>query len=219
VAQFQAKPLSALEAIYRFVGGLGRPPSVDLASPIALVHDVATDAVGGASLVFNLTHSVTTAGAGVAVLTTIEIADIWDGTIGSVAALALASLGRRRENSDVYLLAAYAYVTAPGTPLIRSVIGFRPPNNGRYISTAGQTPRVVGWGNVELATSNLVASGQLMIIDSTPGSMSLRATERLPARVETVFQLTQEDSAAAVTVTYGEVIGFFPIGTPPRIGS
>lgn len=214
MTSFLAKPLSSLSAIYRFVGGLRGTSAIDLVSPILLVHDVSRESEQGASLMFNQTHSVTTGGAGVAVFTTVEVLPLFT---NAVPGRSLTALGRTPDNTDVYLMHVYALVTAAGgANLNRSIIGLRPPNNGRYVSTAGQSPRPIFFGQTQLGNSDLVAGGQL-IVERAGGTAQWR--NRLPARVETVFQHTQDDAGGAATVTYGEIFAFVPIGAQPPLGN
>ncbi len=213
---FLAKPLATLGAIYRFVGGLSANSRVDVRSPIVLVHDVSSEAERGASLMVNVTHSITTGGAGAKAFTTIEVADLFSGVLPSAAAQ-LAAIGRTPQNTDVYLMALEAHITAVTAANVLNVVaGARPPDDARYVSTAGQTPRFLYRAVTEIADSEVTAGGQLALLGGGNGAKHF-VVAPLPMRVATLFFQTQDDAVGPITVTFDEVFAFVPINSaPPR---
>lgn len=219
MADFQSRVLSTLSAIYNFVGGERGVGKVDLASPIALVHNVSELAAGNASLMVEVRHSQVTAGGSAPMFITIEVADLFDATL-PMADTQLAALGRRPENTDVYLMEIGAVVTAPGTTLQRIGAGAEPPDNGRYVNVVGQ-PRWLIWGDSEENGSALESGGALQIRfnSASAGEVDIKSQPwaRLPMRVERVSLFAEDDGVGVVTVTWMEVFAFVPIGTgPPR---
>jgi len=218
--KFQAKPLLTLDAIYDFVGGLSTVSQVDLTRGIDLVHNVAREAENNAGAIINLTHTLVSGGTGADAFATIEVGQIFDGTIGGSMNEVLAALGRRVETTDVYLLACGAQLGAGAANIVTVVMGYRPPNNGRFRSTAGQAPFLLLNGNLELANVESVAGGLSPFVFASAGeNLNIRhvSTVEFPERCETIFVRVTDDAVGTLSVTFFETFAFVPIGADPRV--
>lgn len=217
MAQFLAKPLASLEAIYRFVAGRSATSDVELGGGIQLVHDVSREAEHGASQLFTLSHTVVTAGTGTLAFIEIPIEDLFDGTITGIRNQ-LRALGRTVVNTDVYYMDGW--VVGNGTDFSFATIAVRGPNNGRNARVAGTAAiRIIRFANLNFGIP-AVASGAnfyLGVFNSNNKSAGELSATRLPIQVDSIFNNVNDDGTGATTITFNHVLAFVPQGAPPPL--
>lgn len=224
MTRFTSRRLAILENLFDFIGGQRGSQEVDLVSPVVRVVDVSRQAELAATLIIELSHSLTTGGAGAAAFTTVDVDDFFTGTLGGIQDT-LEALGRKLENTDVWLHQVGMFNS--GTDFGGAAMGYIFPNalQRRLIQTSpgASTYNLLAHGNATNADLELTAAGLRPIVFNTAAeSYSQRhlANARLPVPVGTVVCRATDDGTGATTVTYREIFSFVPTGAaPPTIAS
>lgn len=221
MADFQNKPLAALDAIYRIAGGLRGVSQIDLASPLTLVHDVSGQSANDQQINFLRVNTQTTGGAGVAVVNTFSVSSLF--AAGSAIADQLRAKGLRPDNSTVYLMEITAAVTtATAARLVDACVSIDAPARPLAFAS-GIHPRLVYFANdvsgVDIPGN---ATAHQWLIDNAGAGNGYNNGRRqseviLPQAVGDVSTRLQDDGAGAVVVDFGEFYSIVPRGARPSM--
>lgn len=220
MTDFRAKPLGALDAIYRFVGGLRGVGAADLHSPIQLVHDVSYQAARGSGIVAIVSTTVTTGGAGADAFNTISLADFFDGTISTRLTQTLDALGRTKDDTDGYLTELGVVITQASSANLASVAAtMYGPQTTKVVSTPNQVERHLLVGNAITGIGHATSGGPFPVIYSDPTTAQHNAAlfkaVEYPARFHQLNYRTTDGGAGAVVATWTAVTQLVPQGTQP----